>query len=315
MQIKLNIRRFDPEKGSRVHYEKFQVELDDSATVLDALINIREYQDQSLALRCSCRSAICGSCAMRINGGAKLACKTKATSVAPDGEEITVEPMGNQNVIRDLIVDLSMFWSKIRAVEPWLQPTGPEPEKEYIVPNQAMLDLTVAMNCIMCGACVSDCTSLEVDKNFLGPAALAKAYRFVFDPRDGHKKERLEKYSEYSGVWDCTHCYFCVQVCPKDVAPMERILNIREEAIKEGFTDNNGARHSASFARSVKHSGWLDEGRLAVESHGYTNIPELLSLLPVGFRAMQAGKMPSPMHHKRPGSKYVKQIFEKLEDK
>ena len=120
-------------------------------------------------------------------------------------------------------------------------------------------------------------------------------------------------YSKPGGIWDCTHCYFCVQVCPKDVAPMDRILNIREAAMNAGIKNNNGSRHSDSFAKSVKVSGWLDEGRLAVESHGYTNIPELLPLIPVGVRVMMAGKMPAPLHHKRPGSKYVKQLFEKLE--
>ena len=192
MQINLNVRRFDPVKGSRVYFQKYQVDLDESATVLDALIHVREYVDQTLTLRCSCRSAICGSCAMRVNGLAMLACKTKVSSVAPHGEEIRVEPMGNMKVIRDLVVDMGMFWSKIKAVEPWLQPAGPEPEREYIVSNKSMINLTTAMNCIMCGACVSDCTSLEVDKNFLGPAALAKAFRFIFDPRDGHMEERLE---------------------------------------------------------------------------------------------------------------------------
>ena len=313
MKVKLNVKRFDPEKGSRTYFQKYEVDMDDQATVLDALIQVREYVDPTLALRCSCRSAICGSCGMRINGMAGLGCKTKVFQVAPNGEEINVEPMGNMKVIRDLIVDMGMFWDKIKAVQPWLQPSGPEPEREHIVPNQAMVDLTVAMNCIMCGSCVSDCTVMEVDKKFLGPAALAKAYRFIDDPRDGHKQERLEMYSKPGGIWDCTHCYFCVQVCPKDVAPMDRILNIRETAINYGVKNNHGARHSDSFAASVKVSGWLDEGRLAVESQGYTNIPGILSLMPVGARAMMAGKMPSPIHHKRPGSKYVKALFEKLE--
>ena len=120
---------------------------------------------------------------------------------AEEGEVITVEPMGNQPVIKDLVVNMDMFWDKVRAVEPYLKPEGPVPEKEYNVSNESMMELAVAMNCIMCGACVSDCTVLEVDPGFLGPAALAKAFRFAGDPRDGHKEERLRAYTEPNGVW------------------------------------------------------------------------------------------------------------------
>ncbi|MBI2867124.1 MAG: 4Fe-4S dicluster domain-containing protein, partial [Chloroflexi bacterium] len=228
---------------------------------------------------------------------------------------VKVEPSGNQPVIKDLVVDMQMFWDKVRAVKPWVQPTGPEPEREYVVPNAAMVDLTGVMNCIMCGACVSDCTVLEVDKNFLGPAALAKAYRVVNDPRDGKAKERLAALSEYGGVWDCTHCYYCVEVCPKNVAPMDRILALRKEAIEAGYTNNNGSRHSNSLAKSVEHSGWLDESRLAVESFGYFNIKALIKMLPTGLRALRAGKMPPLIHHKRPGADHVQRIFQETEEK
>jgi len=179
MQVKLKVKRFDPEGVQEAGYKHYSVEMPDNATVLDTLIEVREYHDGTLSLRCSCRSAICGSCAMRINGRARLACKTQVSSVADEGEEITVEPAGNMPVIKDLVVDMAPFWNKVRAVKPWLQPAGPEPEREYIVPNEAMYALNEVMNCIMCGACVSDCTVLEVDKSFLGPAALAKAWRFV----------------------------------------------------------------------------------------------------------------------------------------
>jgi len=313
MQVNLKVKRYNPEAVQPAYYQEFKVDMPEYATVLDALMEVREYVDETLALRCSCRSAICGSCAMRVNGRARLACKTKVVTLAPRGEQVVVEPAGNLPIVKDLVVDMKPFWDKVRAVEPWIQPSGPPPEKEYIAPNEAMLHLVGVMNCIMCGACVSDCTALEVDKNFLGPAALAKAYRVVGDPRDAAQKKRLGELSKETGIWDCTHCFECVEVCPKGVAPMERILALRREAIKAGYTNNNGARHMDSFASSVKHAGWLNEGRLAVESQGYFNLPALISLAPVGLRAMMRNKMPSPLHKARPGAKNVKRIFEDIE--
>ena len=186
MQVTLKVRRFDPDVESpEARFQEYVLEMEDTATVLDGLIKVREEVDGTLTLRCSCRSAICGSCAMRINGQAGLACNTKMSDAMPrDGGPVTVEPAGNMRVIKDLVTDFQPFWDKVRAVEPWLQPEGPEPEAEYIAPNEAMLHEAGVMACIMCGACVSDCTVLEVDSNFLGPAALAKAYRLVVDPRD-----------------------------------------------------------------------------------------------------------------------------------
>ena len=173
------------------------MDLPEYGAVLDGLLAIRDEQDGSLSMRCSCRSAICGSCAMKINGKSRLACKTMVSQLKElEGDVISVEPMGNQPVIKDLVVNMDMFWDKVNAVQPYLRPEGPPPEKEYLVSNESMMELAVAMNCIMCGACVSDCTVLEVDKGFLGPAALAKAFRFAGDPRDGHKQERLQLYTE-----------------------------------------------------------------------------------------------------------------------
>ena len=206
MDVTLNIRRFDPEADQPAPYwQKFPVSIEDNGTVLDALIKVREEIDGTLSLRCSCRSSICGSCAMRINGHAGLACKTQAAAVLQEDNLITVEPAGVMPVVKDLVVDFDLFWEKIRAVEPYLQPQGPEPEGEYIASNESMLHLSAVTSCIMCGACVSDCTVLEVDPNFLGPAALAKAYRFTADPRDGDangvSQGRLEALTEPTGMW------------------------------------------------------------------------------------------------------------------
>jgi len=319
MDVTLNIRRFDPEADQpAAFWQEFPVAIEDNATVLDALIKIREEVDGTLSLRCSCRSSICGSCAMRINGHAALACKTQASAVMKADNVITVEPAGVMPVIKDLVVDFDLFWDKIRAVEPYLQPQGPEPETEYIASNEAMLHLSSVTSCIMCGACVSDCTVLEVDPTFLGPAALAKAYRFTADPRDGDadgvSKKRLEDLTKPSGMWDCTRCTECVVVCPKGVAPMDRIMALHDQAIAAGLTDSNGARHAEVFGELVGHSGRLDELKLPVKTVGLTNIPALLGFLPVGIRAFVRGKMPSPIHKNIEGVEGFRRVFEKVEE-
>ena len=319
MDVTLRVRRFNPDVDEPAPYfQDYELEADGSSMVLDLLIKVREEIDGTLALRCSCRSAICGSCAMRINGQAMLACNTKVAEAASKGNgSIVVEPPGNMEVVKDLVVDFKPFWDKVRAVDPWLKPDGPEPspDREYIAPNEDMLHLAGVMDCIMCGACVSDCTVLEVDENFLGPAALAKAYRFVGDPRDGADHERLEKLNEYGGIWDCTRCMQCVEVCPKGVDPMGRIMALRDRAMEDGYTKTYGARHASAFTEMVEHSGRVDELRLPIRAKGMFNVPEMLKLIPVGIRAQRRGKVPPIIHKKNPGQENVRRIFKKMESK
>ncbi|MEC8858202.1 MAG: succinate dehydrogenase iron-sulfur subunit [Chloroflexota bacterium] len=317
MEATLKVKRFDPEADDpQPFWQDFTVEIDDKATVLDALIKIREDNDGAFSLRCSCRSAICGSCAVRINGNAGLACKTQAATAMKDGV-ITVEPAGNMPVIKDLVVNFDGFWDKVMEIEPYLKPEGEEPEAEYIASNEAMLHLSSVTACIMCGSCVSDCTVMEVDPTFLGPAALAKAYRFTADPRDGDENgvsaSRLEELTKPSGMWDCTRCMECVAACPKGVAPMDRIMAMRDQAIDAGFHNTNGARHTEAFSDSVEHSGWLDELRLVPKSVGMTNVSALVGYAPIAIQALTHGKMPSIIHKKIEKAENVKKIFDKVE--
>jgi succinate dehydrogenase / fumarate reductase, iron-sulfur subunit len=175
-EFTLKIRRHNPETGLPPFWKSYTVDLDGHRSVLDGILDIKDREDASIGIRCSCQAAICGSCGVRINGQAKLACNTKlADSMArSDDGAIVVEPMGNMPVLKDLIVNMdAVHWKKVQRVVPWLLPAGDPPEREYVVPPETMIDVTQSMACIHCGACVSDCLSLEVDPLFIGPAALA----------------------------------------------------------------------------------------------------------------------------------------------
>jgi succinate dehydrogenase / fumarate reductase, iron-sulfur subunit len=330
----LRVRRFDPESGEAAYWEDFDVELDPERSVLDGILQVRNDQDGSLAIRCSCRAAICGSCGVRINGKSALACNTRisdAAETAPNGA-VVVEPMGNMPVIKDLIVDMdAVHWRKIQRVVPWLLPEGPPPDREYIVPAEAMIDVTQAMACIQCGACVSACLSLEVDPEFIGPAALAKAYRFVGDPRDGQTEERLNDLAEDPhGIYDCTHCFACVEVCPKGVAPMDQIMRLRRRASDdfEIKDDNNGYGHEHAFVGLIEKYGTLFEAQLLPRSFGQGSlvrgqtepaaVKQLVESLPTAARGLKAGKVTPKkalLHPKLPDQKQVRKIFKTIESR
>jgi succinate dehydrogenase / fumarate reductase iron-sulfur subunit len=224
-------------------------------------------------------------------------------------------------VIKDLITDMeSTHWEKIRRVTPWLLPHGEPPEREYVVEPESMIDVTQSMACIQCGACVSACLSMEADPDFIGPAALAKAYRFVGDPRDAETVERLHDLAEDPhGIYDCTHCFSCIDACPKGVAPMDQIMRLRRKAGEEGIEDaNNGHNHEIAFTKIIEKKGTLDEALLQQESYApgikgklkptKGAIEGLGKSLPTVIRAIKSGKARSlaklipGLHPKLPGN-------------
>src|SRR3954452_18650004 len=330
----LRIRRYSPETGESAYWEDFGVELDGHRSVLDGILQAKDRQDGSIGIRCSCRAAICGSCGVRINGRPGLACHMhleQALKSSRDGKSIVVEPMGNMPVIRDLITDMdAVHWKKIRRVTPWLLPDGPPPEREYIVPKESMVDITQTMACIQCGACVSDCLSMEVDPEFIGPAALAKAYRFVGDPRDGQQKERLTDLAQDPhGMYDCTHCFNCIEACPKGVAPMNQIMPLRRIAGADPHIvdRNNGHRHEQAFVTLVRNTGLLHEAELLPRSYGGDSWfgkfhpragAELADSLPVISRALLRRKV-TPMAalkpHRIPDTNALRRIFDTIEER
>jgi len=330
----LKIRRYNPESGQAAYWEDFKVELDPARSVLDGILQARNDQDGSIAIRCSCQAAICGSCGVRINGKSRLACNTKIGEAAERAQSmgrdaIVVEPMGNMPVIKDLIVDMdAVHWKKVQRVVPWLLPAGDPPEREYIVPAESMIDVTQAMACIHCGVCVSACLSMEVDPDFIGPAALAKAYRFVGDPRDAHEEERLNDLAEDEhGIYDCTHCFACVEVCPKGVAPMDQIMRLRRRATGDyGIKDsNNGYGHEKAFVGLIERYGTLHESQLLPRSYGQGSLirsqldphslRQLVTAFPTVVNGLKSGKVAPKAalwHNKLPDQKQVRRIYNEV---
>ncbi len=330
----LRLRRFDPESGDAPYWEEHTIQLGPHRSVLEGILQAKARFDGSIGIRCSCRAAICGSCGVRINGQPGLACHThldRALATSRDGV-IEVEPMGNMPVIKDLIVDMdAVHWKKVQRVTPWLINKEPIPEREYIVSRESMIDVTQSMACIQCGACVSDCLSMEVDPGFIGPAALAKAYRFVGDPRDDQQYERLKDLAEDPhGIYDCTHCFKCIEACPKGVAPMNQIMRLRRRAtgdyqIKDA---NAGYGHEKAFVGLIEKYGTLHESQLLPRSFGQGSmirgqvepeaVKQLLINMPTALRGLRSGKVTPKkalLHPKLPDQKNVKRIYEEVEGK
>jgi succinate dehydrogenase iron-sulfur subunit len=313
MRLAFLVRRFNPENDSHPRTQEYRLDIGRGTTVLDALIRIKNECDGSLAVRYSCRSAICGSCAMDINGSEKLACRTSVRREWERHGRVTVAPLRNLPVIKDLVVDMSSFWSKVRDITPWLSTTAQQSAHAQL-PQRAQPPESDEFHnvdaCIMCGACVSACTVHEVSKGFLGPAALAKANRFVADQREpvGAKRHRLAMLEQEHGIWDCTRCNFCVEVCPKDVKPMEAIIRLRRSTLDAGLASTGGARHITGFTELVRQHGRLNEALMPLTIIGF-NLPRLFHLLPLGLAMLRKGKVPNPLSPAIPGVSRVRTIL------
>ncbi len=268
MTVALKIWRFDASTGER-ELRDYELEAPEWACLLDVLDLIKDKVDGSLAYRKSCRMMICGSCGMRMDGAAVLACKERMKPIVDRGHVPVISAMGNLPIVRDLVVDMGPFWNKVKAVKPWLDPGYDEvAEKERIVSQQAMNVIHKEALCIMCGCCVSECNSMESDPDFLGPAALAKGFRMVGDPRDQADVERLNDLNEEHGIWDCTRCYFCNERCPKGVDPRDAIAKLGAESVKQGIDHDMGAKHANWFVISAKTTGLAPRDGARAEDAG-----------------------------------------------
>ena len=234
--VTIRIRRYDPETR-RTWWQEYKVEARRGMTVLDALLQIKEEQDHTLVLRYSCRQGICGSCGMVINGTPRLACQTQVAEVATEANPvITVEPLYNHPVIRDLVTDFTDFFNKHRSVKPYIIRKNMEevenPKGQYDMYPDEYLLIDQYGNCIYCGLCYAACPVVAADPQFLGPQALMFAARFVNDVRDEAWPERFLMVDTEHGCHRCHFAASCSAVCPKAVDPAGAIQMLRSKLFR-----------------------------------------------------------------------------------
>ena len=323
MQVLFKVIR--QQQNTAQSLQTYILDVQPEATVLECLNRIKWELDGSLAFRKNCRNTICGSCGMRINGRSTLACKQSiAGELAILSQsryqlpEITIAPLGNMPVIKDLVVDMKGFWDNLEAVSPYVSTAARNvPEREFLQTPEERAALERSGNCIMCGACYSECNVREVNPDFVGPHALAKSQRMVADSRDSVKYWRLDLYNRGTdGVWGCTRCYMCNAVCPMEVAPMERIGEIKRE-ILQGQNEGAGRsiRHRKVLVSLVKLGGWIDERKfgLMVMGNYFRDWVGLLSIFPLGLKMLASGKFPFSFQPSE-GTEEVRSLIESVQE-
>jgi succinate dehydrogenase / fumarate reductase iron-sulfur subunit len=251
---------------------------------------------------------------MNINGVTGLACKTPCNTVMNEHNVVVIDPMPNFQPMKDLVVHMDPFWDKYARLKPYLQPGDADAShaRERRVSPEDMKKLVAVANCIMCATCYALCPVVSVDPAFAGPAAIAYAYRFIEDVRDGQRKERIAQISE-DYLWLCAHCYAC-SYCPKHVDPNDRIIDVKRAAISDRVMLNErGPRHALVVGKTIKQTGMLAETEVIQGTIGRFNVRGLLKVAPLGLRMAAKGKMPPPFLKPIPKVDEVRTIFDSLE--
>lgn len=230
--VTIRLQRFNPDVDKKPVMKEYKLEITSDTTILDALEQIKATQDGSLTFRRSCRHAICGSCAMNVNGRNTLVCNQRVNAHLDRKGTVTVRPLPYLPIIKDMVVDRTSFWEQYQRVKPWLVPPENVPEKEFRMTPEEVAALNDAEKCIMCGACYSACTVTAVNKRYIGPHALLKASLRVLDPRDTITNERLIEISGNDGVFRCHTIFNCIDACPKKLNPTQAIETLRKLAQK-----------------------------------------------------------------------------------
>lgn len=224
MRAVLKIKRYDPNKDSQPYYSEYDAEVEPTDRVLDALNYVKWYRDGSITYRRSCAHGVCGSDAMRINSRNRLACKVL---IKDAGDHITLEPLLGLRVIKDLVVDMDSFFALYAMVKPYLMNDTPPPEKERLQSPEERERFDDTTKCILCAACTTSCPPFWTNPEFVGPAALVNAHRFIFDSRDQGAQERLEILNQREGVWRCRTVFNCTEACPRDIKVTRAIEQIK----------------------------------------------------------------------------------------
>lgn len=224
-RLTLRILRYNPETDEVPYYREYGVDAEPTDRVLDALNSVKWYQDGAVTYRRSCAHGVCGSDAMRINGVNRLACKVLVRDV---GNRVTVEPLMGFRVIKDLVVDMEPFFSQYRSVLPFFINDSRAPERERIQSVEERERFDDTTKCILCAACTTSCPSFWANDEFVGPAAIVNAHRFIFDSRDEAAGERLERLNDREGVWRCRTIFNCTEACPRDIRITRAIGEVKK---------------------------------------------------------------------------------------
>lgn len=224
MEVTLRIKRYDPERGQEPAYQTFTVDCEPTDRVLDLLNQIKWFQDGTLTFRRSCAHGICGSDAMLINGVNRLACKVLIQDV---GTQIVLEPLRGFPVIKDLLVDMDGFFAAYKSVKPWLINDGPQPATERLQSPQEREVFDDGTKCILCASCTTSCPSFWANPDYIGPAAIVNAHRFIFDSRDTGAAERLNILNQPDAVWRCRTIFNCTDACPRDIEVTRLIQDVK----------------------------------------------------------------------------------------
>jgi succinate dehydrogenase / fumarate reductase iron-sulfur subunit len=310
-KLTFKVFRFNAETDFLPAYKTYELEVNSNELVLDVLDRIKWEKDGSFTYRRSCRHGICGSCAVKVNGKSVLSCKENVFDLVDtfQSDELIIEPSDTKKAVKDMVIDKKDFWQKYDKVKPYLITDIDEaPEKENLISPEDAHKIDEADHCIQCGVCYYACPVVEVNEDFTGPAALAKAARFNLDVRDDAKKERLEIVNEIgSGIWDCVKCYECATACPKGVDPISKITKLHTQTFSENMAqDNVAVRHAVGFKDSVKKHGLLDETEIVRYSEGTCG---MIKHLGVGFDMLKAGKIVFPWNmHKSENLDEIKKL-------
>jgi succinate dehydrogenase / fumarate reductase iron-sulfur subunit len=228
MNLTVKIRRFNPDVDKKPHWETYQIDADPMDRFVDVLNEIKWRQDGTLTFRRSCVHGVCGSDAMRLNGRNMLACKTLVQDL---GEKITVEPMLGYPVIKDLVVDMDPFMAKYEKIKPYLINDEPTPHTERLQAQEERARYDESTKCILCGACTGSCPSIWSNPDWVGPASIVNAHRFIFDSRDRGAAERLNILSDRLGVWRCRTIFNCTEACPRGIPVTDTIEEVKRALI------------------------------------------------------------------------------------
>jgi len=232
MKYKVNIKRFN---GIESWFQTYEVDLDKKLNVLEVVEYIKNYIDPTLTYRAFCKSAICGSCAMVINGTSKLSCKIKAIDFLEDGV-LNIEPLKHFDVIKDLVVNQQNGFDKLNKIKPFIENKTPPENSEFLILPDEVETYDNQTDCILCMSCYSDCSALENDEKYIGPFQFTKSLRFINDSRDKTAiNERLDKIMGEGNIFECIECQACILACPKGIKPQFDIKKLQSIAMANGY--------------------------------------------------------------------------------